>query len=74
MAIPTLPGPNSNDWYAHYTALDGAARTAMAVVGSTTTPITSATTARPDAPAVYWICATGVTPTNAVNGDLIYNT
>jgi hypothetical protein len=31
-------------------------------------------TARPSgAAAVYWICDNGVTPTNAVDGDLIYN-
>jgi hypothetical protein len=34
----------------------------------------TAGTARPaNADVVYWICNAGVTPTNAVEGDLIYN-
>ena len=34
----------------------------------------TASTARPTGVAiVYWICDNGVTPTNAVEGDLIYN-
>ena len=35
----------------------------------------TASTARPTGSigAVYWICNNGVTPTNAIDGDLVYN-
>lgn len=46
----------------------------MVTVGTTASPITDPSTARPSgAAAVYWICASGVTPTNAQTGDLIFN-
>lgn len=46
---------------------------AMIVVGSVDAPISSASTPRPAGTCAYWICAVGVTPTNAVSGDLIFN-
>jgi hypothetical protein len=45
----------------------------MAVVGTAATPITDPNTARPNAETVYWKCASGVTPSHAANGDLIWN-
>lgn len=55
---------------------DTIARTAtsMQSVGTYTTPISSASQARPSTTGpVYWICENGVTPTNAEDGDLIWN-
>lgn len=49
------------------------AGTYVRVVGSPATPITDANTARPSGIIVYWVCAKGVTPANASNGDLIWN-
>lgn len=46
----------------------------MVVAGSSATPISSNSAARPATSGpVYWICAFGVTPTNAVTGDIIFN-
>lgn len=45
---------------------------ALSVVGTSDNPITDADTARPDATVVYWICANGVTPSNALAVDLIF--
>lgn len=46
----------------------------MNVIGSRTTPLASAGAARPDvAGPVYWMCAVGITPSNALSGDLIWN-
>lgn len=43
-------------------------------VGSSASPITNPATPRPTgAGIVYWLCAKGVTPTNALSGDLIWN-
>lgn len=46
----------------------------MVTIGTPASPVTNPSTARP-APAgvVYWFCAADVTPSNAVNGDLIWN-
>lgn len=43
-------------------------------IGTSASPVTDDATARPttDGP-VYWICANGVTPTNAIDGDIIFN-
>lgn len=44
------------------------------VVGTPSSPITSAATARPTGyTVVYWLCANGVNPTNATGADLIWN-
>lgn len=46
----------------------------VVVVGTPASPITNAATARPSgAVVVYWLCANGVTPTNASGADLIWN-
>lgn len=46
----------------------------ITVVGTPTTPLTSAATARPTgALVVYWLMAAGVNPTNATGADLIWN-
>jgi hypothetical protein len=43
-------------------------------VGTSSVPITNAATTRPETTGiVYWLCAHGVTPTNAAAGDLIWN-
>lgn len=50
------------------------AQTFMRYVGTSTLPITNASTSRPSGSGpVYWMCAAGVTPTNAITGDLIWN-
>lgn len=51
-----------------------AANAYMRYIGTSAAPITNASTARPSGTGpVYWICAAGVTPTNALSGDLIWN-
>lgn len=47
--------------------------TYVMVVGTEAAPITDVATARPTAVVVYWLCVHGVTPSNAVTGDLIWN-
>lgn len=47
---------------------------AMTYVGSRTSLVTSASIVRPNVIGpVYWMCANGVTPTNAVLGDIVFN-
>lgn len=46
----------------------------IVIVGNPSSPITDAATARPTGAMVcYWVCALGVTPTNAVTADIIWN-
>jgi hypothetical protein len=46
----------------------------IVVIGTVATPISNASTARPVTPGpVYWLCANGVTPSNALAADLIWN-
>lgn len=46
----------------------------VATVGTRAAPVTDPATARPDTEGVvYWLCANGVTPANAADGDLIWN-
>lgn len=46
----------------------------LTYVGTSASPVSDAGQARPstDGP-VYWLCANGVTPTNALDGDIIFN-
>lgn len=46
----------------------------ITTIGTSTVPVTSAATARPSTTGVvYWLCAKGVTPTNAAAGDIVWN-
>lgn len=70
------PGDTSwNDWAEEQEAASDIVRSSsIVIVGSTASPVSSAGTARPSgALVVYWMCANGITPTNAQNGDLIWN-
>lgn len=55
-------------------AAGGGSATYVTYVGTQAAPVTTAGTARPSVSGpVYWLCAAGVTPSNAIDGDLIYN-
>jgi hypothetical protein len=57
-----------------YGRTPGAAASVTTYVGSVASPITNASTARPSvAGPVQWMCANGITPTNAIAGDLIWD-
>lgn len=46
---------------------------ALTYAGTSSSPITDASTVRPSAIGpVYWLCAEGVTPLNAIDGDFIW--
>lgn len=48
--------------------------TSVLYVGTNAAPVTTAGTARPStAGPVYWVCANGVTPSNAISGDIVFN-
>lgn len=76
MAIPVIPDAGK-PWLSWAQGIDAEARkiaNTMTYVGTAAAPVTSASQARPVTTGpVYWMCAAGITPTNAAAGDLIWN-